>query len=287
VDDLSELADVLRKARQEKGMSLVDIQEATKIQRRYLEAIESGNFAVLPGHFYVRAFIKSYAEAVGLDAEELMNQYKSELPEPPKVEEAPPPLRQNRHNRKERSGDGSKWVSRVLLYLFALFVFGVIIAGINYALKGNNENTAPPAAPKTEVPPEKKAEIVVPPPETPDVKQPVQTPVQQPPAATGKLTAAPKTGSVMNYELTGADKIIVKVTAKSGDHWVSVSGVNGQIGQKTIKEGESQTFEVTEENEALVRVVRARDVEVLVNGQPVDTSEAKKSGTQRIKITRK
>jgi cytoskeletal protein RodZ len=292
VDDLSELAQVLRKARQDKGISLAEIQETTKIQRRYLEAIENGNFEVLPGHFYVRAFIKSYAEAVGLDAEELITQYSSELPEPPKVEEAPPPLRQNRQGHKEKDGNSSKWVSRILLYLFAILVLAVIIAGIKYAVKGKEEQPTPPPAAKKEQPSsDKKADIFVPPPDTSETKpqQPAAQPAQQPPAATGKVTPAPKTGSTMNFDLTGADKITVKVTAKTGDHWMSISGTQGQIAQQTLKEGQSQTFEVPQDKgaEVLLRIVRARDVEVLVNGQPIDTAEAKKSGTQRIKIVRK
>lgn len=58
---MSELGQVLQRAREEKGITLDDIQRITKIQRRYLEAIERGHFHVLPGHFYARAFIKSYA----------------------------------------------------------------------------------------------------------------------------------------------------------------------------------------------------------------------------------
>lgn len=63
-----------------KGYSLEDLQEITKIQKRYLSAIEEGNFSVMPGAFYVRAFIKQYAEAVGLDANEILETYKSEIP---------------------------------------------------------------------------------------------------------------------------------------------------------------------------------------------------------------
>ncbi len=287
MDDLSELAEVLRKARQEKGMSLAEVQEATKIQRRYLEAIENGNFDVLPGHFYVRAFIKSYAEAVGLDADELIGQYASELPEPPKVEEAPPPLRQSRHGRKEQSGNSSKWVSRILLYLFAILVIGVIWASVNYFLK-DKEQPAPPPAAQKEAPLDKKTDIFVPPPENPETKPQPQQPVQQP-AAAGKVTPLPKTGSTMNFEVTGADKITVKVTAKTGDHWMDISGKDGLITQQTLKEGQSQTFEVTQDkgNEALLRIARARDVEVVVNGQPIDMSQAKKTASQRIKIIRK
>lgn len=77
---MSELGLTLRKAREEQGLTLDEIQETTKIRKHYLEAIEEGNYKALPGSFYVRAFVKNYADAVGLDSEELLRVYKSELP---------------------------------------------------------------------------------------------------------------------------------------------------------------------------------------------------------------
>lgn len=79
--NLAELGNRLKEARMAKGYSLEDLQEITKIQKRYLSAIEEGNFSVMPGAFYVRAFIKQYAEAVGLDANEILETYKNEIPE--------------------------------------------------------------------------------------------------------------------------------------------------------------------------------------------------------------
>lgn len=67
---MTELGNRLKEAREEKGMSLDDLQAATKIQKRYLTALEEGNYDVIPGKFYVRAFIKQYAEAVGLNSEQ-------------------------------------------------------------------------------------------------------------------------------------------------------------------------------------------------------------------------
>lgn len=52
-----------------------------KNTKRYLEAIERGNFDILPGKFYARAFIKEYAAAVGLDAKELLEEHKEEIPQ--------------------------------------------------------------------------------------------------------------------------------------------------------------------------------------------------------------
>ncbi|MFT8709803.1 MAG: RodZ domain-containing protein [Sporolactobacillus sp.] len=77
---MSELGQALREAREQKGLSLDDLQEETKIQKRYLQAIEAGNFEQLPGEFYRRAFIRNYAETLGLDFAALIDQYGSELP---------------------------------------------------------------------------------------------------------------------------------------------------------------------------------------------------------------
>ena len=56
------------------------MQEITKIQKRYLVGIEEGNYSIMPGTFYVRAFIKQYAEAVGLDPDEIFEEFKNEIP---------------------------------------------------------------------------------------------------------------------------------------------------------------------------------------------------------------
>ena len=71
----------LREARQAKGYTLDDLQQITKIQKRYLIAIEDEKFDELPGDFYVRAFIKQYANTVGLDGKELLREYDDDLPE--------------------------------------------------------------------------------------------------------------------------------------------------------------------------------------------------------------
>ncbi|WP_125581218.1 helix-turn-helix domain-containing protein [Lacticaseibacillus suibinensis] len=78
---MDEIGQKLRTARIEKGYTLDDLQQITKIQKRYLIAIEEGNFDALPGDFYVRAFIKQYAETVGLNADELLTQFQQDIPD--------------------------------------------------------------------------------------------------------------------------------------------------------------------------------------------------------------
>ena len=77
---MADIGDKLRSARKAKGMSIEDVEKITKIQRRYLTALENNDFDQLPGDFYVRAFIKQYAQVVGLNGNELLNDFHSEVP---------------------------------------------------------------------------------------------------------------------------------------------------------------------------------------------------------------
>lgn len=70
----------LKDARVAHGLTLDDLQQATKIQKRYLIAIEDEKFDELPGDFYVRAFIKQYANTVGLNGNDLLQEYDDYLP---------------------------------------------------------------------------------------------------------------------------------------------------------------------------------------------------------------
>ena len=53
---MTELGTILKEARIAKNLSLDDLQEITKIQKRYLIGIEEGNYSLMPGKFYVTSF---------------------------------------------------------------------------------------------------------------------------------------------------------------------------------------------------------------------------------------
>lgn len=71
-------AEQLRKARQKKGVSLQQIAAKTRIDIKFLEAIDNGNFGFLPD-LYVKAFIRQYAKAVDLDENETIKKYEDVL----------------------------------------------------------------------------------------------------------------------------------------------------------------------------------------------------------------
>lgn len=120
---MSELGRQLKEARLQKGMSLDDVQEVTKIRKKYLEAIESGDYKVLPGSFYVRAFIKTYAEAVGMSPDELLEEHGN-VPAPP-ADTTMETVIQKRSRRPETERN-AKWLPTVLMWTFPILIIVVI-----------------------------------------------------------------------------------------------------------------------------------------------------------------
>jgi cytoskeletal protein RodZ len=68
---------ILERARRERGLSLRDVEHATKIRTRYLDGLEREDFSVLPDTVYVQGFLKTYANFLGLDGEEMARELKT------------------------------------------------------------------------------------------------------------------------------------------------------------------------------------------------------------------
>ncbi|HCM82834.1 TPA: hypothetical protein DIS60_05730 [Patescibacteria group bacterium] len=59
---------ILRDTRQKKGILLEDVEKATKIRRKFLEAIENDDYTLIPSLAYAKGFVKNYSEFLGLDS---------------------------------------------------------------------------------------------------------------------------------------------------------------------------------------------------------------------------
>ena len=129
-----EIGAKLKEAREAKNISLDTLQETTKIQKRYLIAIEQGNLHILPGKFYARAFIKEYAVAVGLDPDEILAGHKDEIPES-KVEDDIPYTRMQRTRQENRSSKSPAIFSIIPTIIVVLLVIGIILAGVYFYQK--------------------------------------------------------------------------------------------------------------------------------------------------------
>ncbi|MGD8805325.1 MAG: helix-turn-helix domain-containing protein [Chloroflexota bacterium] len=72
---MDELGTLLREAREARAVTLAEAQEATKINSRYLEALEDGRYDVLPSEVHVRGYLRNYARYLHLDPKPLLDRY--------------------------------------------------------------------------------------------------------------------------------------------------------------------------------------------------------------------
>jgi cytoskeleton protein RodZ len=93
--ELASFGEELRKEREIRGISLKEIADATKISKRFLEALERNDHRTLPAPVFTRGFVREYARYVGLNAEEMVNRYNfasandDRIEKPPQVEKYP------------------------------------------------------------------------------------------------------------------------------------------------------------------------------------------------------
>ncbi len=131
----------LRRARENKGLTLAEAEEALRIRSRYLHALEVGDYAALPGPIQIRGFIRNYARFLGLPVEEALARYQAEAdgrPMQPRVHLvqetaerqrlerptifAPPP------DEREAGEDRNELPAHLLTILVGALVFFAIIA---------------------------------------------------------------------------------------------------------------------------------------------------------------
>ena len=111
----------LRRAREEMGVSIEQVARETLISKRYLFAIESEEFSVMPGETYISGFISNYSTYLGLDPIEMVTLYKNF-----QIQEQPIPFNELLESHRKPS-------LKILLIIMIELVFGVtVFAGLFY-----------------------------------------------------------------------------------------------------------------------------------------------------------
>lgn len=184
--ELASFGEELRREREIRGISLKEIADATKISKRFLEAIERNDHKTLPAPVFTRGFVREYARYLGLSSEEMVNRYNFAAVGDDRIEQSAhlerlttpqaPPV-----PRKKPPAIGiPPPYARVDRNVYILIIVVVLLAAVSYwALKHRRESRA---ASEEHLGNEAKA-VAVPP--------PAKIPVPQPQPATA--TAVPQT----------------------------------------------------------------------------------------------
>lgn len=136
---MKEVGDILKEARIEKGYTLDDIQKMTKIQKKYLIAVEDGDEESLPGSFYARAFIRQYAEKVGLDGDQLIEEHGLSIPKPDVKVDRQTSGQSFRDANKRESNVWSGILENLPTILIVVLVVAVLVA-LYFAFMNNTDS---------------------------------------------------------------------------------------------------------------------------------------------------
>jgi cytoskeleton protein RodZ len=83
---MADIGSTLRETRIRDKIDITVVEEATKIRAKYLRALENEEWAVLPGPTYVKSFLRTYAEFLGLDAHMIVEEYRARYEQPEDLE---------------------------------------------------------------------------------------------------------------------------------------------------------------------------------------------------------
>ncbi|MBF2345577.1 helix-turn-helix domain-containing protein [Listeria seeligeri] len=259
---MTELGDKLKQARREKGLSLDDLQQITKIQKRYLVAIEEGNYAVMPGKFYARAFIKQYAEAVGLDSATLFDEFESEVPETPQQEVVnnEPSRVQSKRNPMPAQSVGNQVNSRnrffdilpkILIALFIVFILFIVWFFLLNKQDSSTEKVKTDTSnPTVKVEDSTKSEDATKDTTKKDTTEKDTTTKDKEATDTKKeetkeleVTKGETSGNATTYTVKNTDKMKLSLSA-TGDSWIGVSDVSGNTIENVTLSSQNPSAEV-------------------------------------------
>ena len=202
-----EIGNSLREARLRQGLEFPRIETETKIRGKYLRALEEEQFEVLPGDTYVKGFLRTYADYLGLEGQLYVDEYNSRFTTAEEVTAAPATPRRRRARPVE-----SNLVVVALAGIVAVTVLVVVgLAGIG--------SGSPEQSPLDTVPG---------------------------PTTTQETTSGPTTtGGEPTGQARRPAKARLVLTAVRGECWVQVraNGVNGRLlWEGTLEVGQTQRF---------------------------------------------
>jgi cytoskeletal protein RodZ len=136
--ELASFGEELRREREIRGISLKEIADATKISKRFLEALERNDHRTLPAPVFTRGFVREYARYVGLNAEEMVNRYNfaaandDRIEKPPTVAKYPDQLPKDISPKPPAKRGIPPVITRVNTGVLFALIIAIALAGVAY-----------------------------------------------------------------------------------------------------------------------------------------------------------
>jgi cytoskeleton protein RodZ len=124
---MTDIGQTLRDARMREHVDITEIEFRTKIRAKYLRALENEEWSLLPGPTCVRSFLRTYAEALGLDGRALVDELKRREGAPSELEALPPVRsRSGRARSSQRPRALPRWAVALILLVAVIAALAVI-----------------------------------------------------------------------------------------------------------------------------------------------------------------
>ena len=257
------LGQELKQLREDKGISLRQISDATHIGMRFLQAIESDSFDALPGGIFNRSFVRKYAKYIGIDEEQVLARYDHQVAEQPIEQPKPSQLRYQDFENRSTSAGSLKVVIPLLLLLGAGLYF--TYRYINTHAAGQTETSSeatvsPSPAPAESATPSATGEG------TAGEASPSPSA-----ASAGEGTATPAAGESSGTPGARAAgdpaQLRLQVTATNNSCWINIKMDDTKEVKKTLQLGETQEFVASDKIE--LHLGNATAVSATLNGRPM------------------
>jgi len=270
----------LREARERLGLSLYDIAFTLRIRLPHLEALEEGRISLLPGNAYALAFVRTYASALGLDAEEMVRRFRTEATEFSRRPELDFPIPMPERGMPAGAVLLLGLVLAVGAYAgwYRLSGEGRLpaetVAAIPQRLAPLAEQALPPDTPAASASPRAAPKIVLADPASPAMLAPPVMPISPTSAAAAQVSPEPSddaaaaglsalpAATVPAQPAADANRIVLRATA---DAWMQVKDHSGNVLlNRTLKAGD--TWPVPPRADLVLTTGNAGGTDILVDG---------------------
>ncbi|MDT2764014.1 helix-turn-helix domain-containing protein [Enterococcus asini] len=289
-NEVTKIGQTLRQARLNKNLSLDELQQITKIQRRYLEDIEAGDLESLPGTFYVRAFVRQYAQAVGEDGERLVAILDGKASFEPPLPKRPQPetvkgSRKALHVEESTTSPVIRLLPVIFFTLVAVTIIGVVVW---MTIQDRNEDSLikdPGSSVTVEQPKATSSSSS----EAPKASSSTEASTTESSAEKQMvITTTSNTDSEANMTITDAtNPLQLDFESTAGRCWVGVIVNGGYVYQYTLEVGDKQSTTLPENTQNATIVLGASaNVAIKAGGQDlVFTEEGMAALRKNINLT--
>jgi cytoskeleton protein RodZ len=143
------IGETLREARMRQRLDIADVEERTKIRAKYLRALENEEWGLLPGPTFVKTFLRTYAEVVGVDPHLLVEEYRvnhERRDEPEFQTLAPMPRERRRGGRRQQAPRPPRRGAVAIAVVVALVAFLLALGLLGGDEEGGGDDAGERAA---------------------------------------------------------------------------------------------------------------------------------------------